>query len=85
MGSRPGPGDSDRTLNGRNTVDIGVVSTSLTVARKPVLFIERQAISLDALPLGVVLPVQHFCDIDSRELQSPFPLQQVDNFIRNSH
>jgi hypothetical protein len=29
MGSRPGLGDSDRTLNGRNTVDVGVISTSL--------------------------------------------------------
>jgi len=69
------------TPGGGKTVDVGGVSTSLTVTSKPVLFIERQAIGLDALLVGIVLPVQHFCDIDSGELQSPFPLQQVENFI----
>src|ERR1700742_1256133 len=73
------------TLNSRNTVNVGVVSISLTLAAKPVLFIEHQAICFDTLLIGLALPVQHFRDIACGKFQAAFPPQQVDNFICNGH
>jgi hypothetical protein len=71
------------TFEWRDTVDIGIVAAAPAIAKYPLLFVQRQTVSLDTLLRGPVPKVQHLADIDCGQLQPPFSSQQIENVIRD--